>query len=51
MLKNIIKIVVLSASKVKSASSNVTYDSKYNKNNEVKQVIAEALSETENWEW
>lgn len=51
MLKNIIKIVVLSASKVKSASSNVTYDSKYNKNDEVKQVIAEALSETENWEW
>lgn len=51
MLKRIIKIIVLTASKVKSSSANVSYDSKNNKNNEIKQDILEALSDTENWEW
>lgn len=52
ILKNIIKIIVLTASKVKSTSSNVTYSSnQFNQNTEVKQEIAQALSDVENWEW
>ena len=55
ILKNIIKIIVLTASKVKSTSTNVTYDHLTNKNiskkAEMKQMIAEALSDADNWEW
>ena len=53
MLKNIIKIIVLTASQVKSTSSNVSYDNRQIKtqNIEAKQLIAEALADTENWEW
>lgn len=51
MLKNIIKIIVLTASKVKSTSANVSYNPKESQNKIVQQQIAEALSETEDWEW
>ena len=51
MLKNIIKIIVLTASKVKSTSANVSYNPKESQNKIVQQQIAEALSETEEWEW
>ena len=55
MLKNIIKIIVLTASKVKSQSSNVTYDNNTNKSischTVLQQTIAEALTEADNWEW
>ena len=55
MLKNIIKIIVLTASKVKSQSSNVTYDMKTNNSISqhivLQQTIAEALTDAENWEW
>ena len=51
MLKNIIKIIVLTASKVKSTSANVSYNPKVSQNKQLQQQIAEALSETESWEW
>lgn len=51
MLKNIIKIVVLTASKVKSQSSNVSLGKPSNNNSQLKQQIANALTETEEWEW
>ena len=51
MLKDIIKIIVLTASKVKSTSSNVAYGASYTQNQAAQQLIAEALSETENWGW
>ena len=53
LLKNIIKIIVLTASQVKSTSSNVSFDNKQarTQNIEAKQLIAEALADTENWEW
>lgn len=55
ILKNIIKIIVLTASKVKSSSANVTYDHLTNKsvnqNQALQQVIAEALVDVDAWEW
>lgn len=51
LLKNIIKIIVLTASKVKSMTSDVTYRPYQDPNEAVQQLIAEALQETENWEW
>ena len=51
MLKDIIKIIVLTASKVKSTSANVACGSHSTQNQIAQQLIAEALSETEKWEW
>ena len=55
MLKNIIKVIVLTASKVKSSSANVTYDHLTNKstnqNQVLQQVITEALVDVDSWEW
>lgn len=51
MLKNIIKIIVLTASKVKSSSANVSYNKNKSQNLQMQQMIAEALSEAEDWEW
>ena len=51
MLKDIIKIIVLTASKVKSTSANVASGPHVSQNQVVQQLIAEALSETENWGW
>ena len=55
ILKNIIKIIVLTASKVKSTSTNITYDHLTNKsvnqNQVLQQVIAEALVDVDSWEW
>ena len=55
ILKNIIKIIVLTASKVKSSSANVTYDHLTNKsvnqNQVLQQVITEALVDVDSWEW
>lgn len=51
MLKNIIKIIVLTASKVKSTSANVSYTPKKSSNNQLQQQIAEALTDAEKWEW
>lgn len=51
MLKDIIKIIVLTASKVRSTSSNVSMTPHMTQNQAVQQLIAEALSDTENWGW
>ncbi|MBQ4255692.1 MAG: VWA domain-containing protein [Bacilli bacterium] len=51
MLKDIIKIIVLTASKVKSSSSNVGSSPTMNQNQQAQQEIAEALADTESWEW
>ena len=51
MLKDIIKIIVLTASKVKSSSADVANGPHVTQNQQAQQLIAEALSETENWEW
>lgn len=50
-LKKIIKLIVITASKVKSRSSNVSYDSNYDKNNAIKQTISEALNDLDNLDW
>ena len=50
-LKEIIKIIVITASKVKSQSNNVSYDLNKTSNMLVQQNIAEALSELDNLEW
>ena len=51
MLKDIIKIVVLTASKVKSTSANVAMGPHVTQNQVAQQLIAEALSDTESWGW
>ena len=51
MLKNIIKIIVITASKVKSQSASVSFNKKVTQNVVAQQQIAEALSEAESWEW
>lgn len=51
MLKDIIKIIVLTASKVRSTTSNIASGPHVTQNQVAKQMIAEALSETENWGW
>ena len=51
MLRDIIKIIVLTASKVKSTSANVAVGPHVTQNQIAQQLIAEALSETENWGW
>jgi len=51
MLKDIIKIIVLTASKVKSSSTDVASGPHVKQNQQIQQYIAEALSETENWGW
>ena len=50
-LKEIIKIIVITASKVKSQSNNVSYDLNKTSNMIVQQNIAEALSDLDNLEW
>lgn len=50
-LKNIIKVIVLTASKVKSTSSNVSYDMNKPSNKVLQQTIAEALSDMDSLEW
>ena len=51
LLKNIIKIIVLTASKVKSTTSNVSYQSHQTQNVVAQQLIAEALTEIDDLEW
>ena len=52
MLKNIIKIIILTASKVKSTSSNVlATEHQSTQHQEIKQLIGEKLVDTESWEW
>ena len=52
MLKDIIKIIVITASKVKSTSANVAMGPHVIPQNQVaQQLIAEALTDAENWGW
>ncbi len=51
MLKDIIKIIVLTASKVKSTSANVASGPHITQNQVAQQLIAEALTDTESWGW
>ena len=51
MLKDIIKIIVVTASKVKSTNSNISNGPHVTQNQVAQQLIAEALSDTENWGW
>lgn len=51
LLEKIIKIIVITASKVKS-SSNSVHNKKYvSVTQEIQQEIAEALNDVEDWEW
>ncbi len=49
LLKRIIKIIVLTASQVKSKSTNLDYEQ--NRNDEIKQLIAEKILDVDGWEW
>ena len=53
MLQKIIKIIVLTASKVKSTNSAIGQGSKpaEEQNQVVQQAISEALEDADNWEW
>ncbi len=51
MLKNIIKIIVLTASKVKSSSATVGNGQVINQNQLVRQEINEALADVDQWGW
>lgn len=51
LLEKIIKIIVLTASKVKSTTSAVHYETKQTVVEEVKQEVQQALSEVDDWEW
>ena len=51
MLKDIIKIIVLTASKVKSTSANVASGPHVTQNQVAQQLIAEALTDTDSWGW
>lgn len=51
LLEKIIKIIVLTASKVKSTTSAVHYETKQTVAEEVKQEVQQALSEVDDWEW
>ena len=51
ILKDIIKIIVLTASKVKSTSANVASGPHVTQNQVAQQLIAEALVDTESWGW
>ena len=53
-LKNIIKVIVLTASKVKSNASKIKQNKKQkkvNQNIQIKLEIKEALDEVDSWEW
>lgn len=51
LLERIIKIIVLTASKVKSTSTSVRSDKQVSVTDEVKQQVQQAISEVDDWEW
>ena len=51
MLKNIIKIIVLTASKVKSTSSAIRKNKTITVAEEIQQQVQNALTEVDDWEW
>ena len=51
LLERIIKIIVLTASKVKSQTASVHYEKKLSVVAEVKQQVQQALTEVDDWDW
>ena len=51
LLKNIIQIIVLTASKVKSSTTAMGASAPVEKNNQVLQQVMAAINEVEDWEW
>lgn len=51
LLERIIKIIVLTASKVKSKSSSVHQEKRQSVTAEIKQQVQQALAEVDDWEW
>ena len=51
LLERIIKIIVLTASKVKSTSTSVHAQNNVSITTEVQMQVGQALSEVDDWEW
>ena len=51
LLENIIKVIVLTASKVKSTSTNVHSQTNVSKTTEIQIQVQQALTEVDDWEW
>jgi hypothetical protein len=51
LLERIIKIIVLTASKVKSTSTSVTAGKGVSVTQEIQQQVQQALAEVDDWEW
>ena len=51
LLDRIIRIIVLTASKVKSTASAVHYETRQSVTDEIKQDVQQALTNVEEWEW
>lgn len=51
LLERIIKIIVLTASKVKSTSTSVHAEKNVSVTEEVKQQVQQAIAEVDDWEW
>jgi hypothetical protein len=51
MLEKIIKIIVLTASKVKSTSTSVAAAQGGSVTQEIQQQVQQALAEVDDWEW
>ena len=51
LLERIIKIIVLTASKVKSTSTSVHAQNNISVTTEVQMQVQQALSEVDDWEW
>ena len=51
LLEKIIKIIVLTASKVKSTSISVAAVKGVSVKNEIQQKVGQALAEVDDWEW
>ena len=51
LLQRIIRIIILTASKVKSQSASVLSDKRRSITDDIKQQVQQALSEVDDWEW
>lgn len=51
LLERIIKIIVLTASKVKSTSTSIHAEKNVSVTEDVKQQVRQAIAEVDDWEW
>ena len=51
LLKQIIKIIVLTASRIKSTSTSIHVEKNVSVTEEVKQQVQQAIAEVDDWEW